>query len=593
MHQDMRDFFKKILFVFLLFNLLASVSYALPFNVVTKAGTQLPTTVSKGSTALAYYTVSNNTIASRNNNFVNYFPPNTSQVTGAGFCGQTFNLAGKGQAGDSCTLALQIKGAIDANDPERSHHLFVCFPGGKTCAGTLNPLNVQETPAKFLVSLSIAPLSADINQGASQQYIATGTYSDNTTASLTSAVTWRSSSSAAQINSAGLATGIAGGSTNITATFAGFTSNSAALNVNSPLVSIAILPATVSLTPGDTQQFTATGTYADSTTRDITASVTWSSSNPSSSMISASGLATSLVGGSTNITASLNSITSNTAVFTTTSALYLSRFINTGSMVSCLIDGGVVPQPCNAPTGPSSAGQSRLALNPAGTIIYSVTPNTINSVIYCNVSNGVVSTSCGISTIASHTGASIAINSQNTYAYIPYGTGVLYCEINQSTGALSNCNDAITGLTGLGVIALTPDDSAAYITANNQLTYCTINSTTHAFDSCTLLPNGFPGLFGVAVNPAGTYVYTAQTTGVATYCKILGDGTLDGCTQAINVGAQQIPSITFNYPGTYAYLTTLNSIIYCQVNNGGPALTNCITTNTGMLADGYFDVKIH
>ena len=119
--------------------------HALVFNVVPKAGTSLPTSVQPGSSVTAYYTVFNNTINARNNNFVKYFPPNVSQDTSGGgdTCGTTFSLSGKGQAGDSCTLQLTITGAVNSNNPSPKNHLFVCFPGGTSCAGTIYPLNVS------------------------------------------------------------------------------------------------------------------------------------------------------------------------------------------------------------------------------------------------------------------------------------------------------------------------------------------------------------------------------------------------------------------------------------------------------------------
>ena len=84
------------------------------------------------------------------------------------------------------------------------------------------------------------------------------------------------------------------------------------------LVSIAITRTSPSVSLGLTQQFTAIGTYSDSSTADITASVTWASSAPSKATIASGGLATSVAGGSTNVTASLSAITSNTAVLTVT-----------------------------------------------------------------------------------------------------------------------------------------------------------------------------------------------------------------------------------------------------------------------------------
>jgi hypothetical protein len=120
---------------------LGAVSHALPFTIVPQ-GT-LPTTVSAGGTATASYTVTNNTGSQRSNNYVKYLPPNVTQVTsGAGVCGSTFTLAAHGQAGDSCTLSLTISGAVNGQAPQNNQHLFVCFPGGTSCAGTAFPLNV-------------------------------------------------------------------------------------------------------------------------------------------------------------------------------------------------------------------------------------------------------------------------------------------------------------------------------------------------------------------------------------------------------------------------------------------------------------------
>lgn len=126
--------------------LLISNAYALPFSIVPK--TPLPISVPLGGIVYAYYTVSNNTSAERNSNYVAYLPRNALQVTGGGTysdtCGVTFDLAGNGRPGSSCTLQLIVSGPISASDPSPSNHLFVCFPGNKTCAGTNFPLNVKQ-----------------------------------------------------------------------------------------------------------------------------------------------------------------------------------------------------------------------------------------------------------------------------------------------------------------------------------------------------------------------------------------------------------------------------------------------------------------
>jgi len=97
--------------------------------------------------------------------------------------------------------------------------------------------------------------------------------------------------------------------------------NSGGTTPTKTLVSIAVTPANPSIAVGATQQFKATGTYSDNSTNDLTASVTWSSSNTSAATISNSsginGIATSVGVGTTTITASSGNI-SGTATLTVT-----------------------------------------------------------------------------------------------------------------------------------------------------------------------------------------------------------------------------------------------------------------------------------
>lgn len=53
-------------------------SFALPFNIAPQ-GT-LPTTVPVGGSVNAAYTVTNNTLSMRFNNFIKWFPPNVTQI---------------------------------------------------------------------------------------------------------------------------------------------------------------------------------------------------------------------------------------------------------------------------------------------------------------------------------------------------------------------------------------------------------------------------------------------------------------------------------------------------------------------------------
>ncbi len=166
-----------------------------------------------------------------------------------------------------------------------------------------------------LVSISVTPYSpANLAVGSTQRFAATGIYSDGTTPNITSQVTWTSSNNSIASIATGLATGVAIGSTSITASQSGITSPSVTLTVitsASGLSSIAITPAfPADLGVGASQPLAAVGTYADGTTADITSKVTWVSSNTAVAAVFANGAVTGEGSGTANITAALSGVTS-------------------------------------------------------------------------------------------------------------------------------------------------------------------------------------------------------------------------------------------------------------------------------------------
>jgi 6-phosphogluconolactonase (cycloisomerase 2 family)/uncharacterized protein YjdB len=175
-----------------------------------------------------------------------------------------------------------------------------------------------------LTALTVSPATASIVAGTQQQFAATGLFSDGTSKDQTSAVTWASSNTAvATIVAGGLATAVSAGTANITATLSGITSSAAVLTVtpSSTLQSIAVTPALPSISVGLTQQFVATGTYKNAdgstSTKDISAQVTWASATMTVATISTSGLATAVAAGTSVISAALNGITGQTTLTVT------------------------------------------------------------------------------------------------------------------------------------------------------------------------------------------------------------------------------------------------------------------------------------
>ncbi|MGE0616103.1 MAG: beta strand repeat-containing protein, partial [Bacteriovoracia bacterium] len=197
--------------------------------------------------------------------------------------------------------------------------------------GISGTFDISVTDAE-LVSIAVSPSSASVAKGLTQQFAATGTYTDSSTQTLTTTVTWSSSDTGVVTisnagGSKGLASSIATGSVTITAT-SGTVSGTASMTVTAAtLVSVAVTPGSATKAAGYTQQFTATGTYTDASTQNLTSSATWSSSSSGVGSVSnaagTKGLATAVSSGTVTITA-LSGGVSGTATFTVTAAVVTS-----------------------------------------------------------------------------------------------------------------------------------------------------------------------------------------------------------------------------------------------------------------------------
>jgi hypothetical protein len=186
---------------------------------------------------------------------------------------------------------------------------FVCMLGG--CASTPN-----RTVGTTAPSITAQPTGATVMAGQ------TATFSVGATGSSPLNYQWRKNS--ANISGATANSYVTPPTTSgdngakfdaVVSNGAGsITSNAAILTVTTAgvtLKSVAVTPASPSVGIGSTLQFTATGTYSDNSTKNITGSVTWDSSNTLFATIDmTSGLATGVAVGTTQITATLGSVVS-------------------------------------------------------------------------------------------------------------------------------------------------------------------------------------------------------------------------------------------------------------------------------------------
>jgi len=96
--------------------------------------------------------------------------------------------------------------------------------------------------------------------------------------------------------------------------------------VNPTLTSLAVLPTTASVIEGHTQQINATGTYNDGSTKDLTGSATWTTSDSTVATVSSGGLVTAAATiasppGTATITAASGTITATSTITVNTGPL--------------------------------------------------------------------------------------------------------------------------------------------------------------------------------------------------------------------------------------------------------------------------------
>jgi hypothetical protein len=169
---------------------------------------------------------------------------------------------------------------------------------------------VLEVLLPFVESIAVLPMAETLALGRDVQLAAVAVYSDNTSADVTNSVIWSSTAPAvAAVDSLGFVTSLSVGTAVISATdpATGLSSDDASFSsvitvAPAALESIEVTPSARAMVIGSVQQFTATGSYSDGTTENISSSVVWA---PSSSALTVNnnGVATAVSVGTVTLVA--------------------------------------------------------------------------------------------------------------------------------------------------------------------------------------------------------------------------------------------------------------------------------------------------
>ena len=205
----------------------------------------------------------------------------------------------------SVSNAIGSHGVVKALSAESGVQISATDPtSGMSTSITLNATNAS------LQSISISVPSSGLPKGGSETLTATGSYSDGSTANITNSVTWSSSSADVSVSNAsgqqGQVSAVEPGSATISAQLGSTTAQAQISVSNAVLESIAVSGA-ASAPQGTSAQFSATGSYSDGSTVNLTSSVSWQSSNTSDATISnaagSNGLAQAVAPGTVTLSA--------------------------------------------------------------------------------------------------------------------------------------------------------------------------------------------------------------------------------------------------------------------------------------------------
>jgi len=212
---------------------------------------------------------------------------------------------------------------------------------GKTGTATLTVL-----PAR-LVSIAVAPVNPSINIGNTQQFVALGTFSDNTTRDISAVSTFSSASTdvASVVASTGLALGKVQGTSVISAASGGLTGSATLTVLPATLVSLGLTPAANSLAIGATAQLTALASYSDGSVVDVTDASTYVSASTAQVTVAATGVITGVAPGTSVITASFGGRSATAGATTLSGAVLpgvtISRLVVTPANGTVFVNGGM------------------------------------------------------------------------------------------------------------------------------------------------------------------------------------------------------------------------------------------------------------
>lgn len=226
----------------------------------------------------------------------------------------TFADGSQGNLSSSVTWTSSATNVVTVSGGQ----LQAVAPGQSTVTASFGTVSTQvqvTVTAATLNSVTVSPNPISLGQGTTQQLTATANFSDGSSQDVSANANWTSSATGtATVNASGLLSAVAPGQTTVTASFMGQDGTASAVVTSAALTQLSLTPPNPSLATGTAQQLTATGTFSDGTTQNLTSSVSWSSDQTGVANVGPTGLVTGVAAGSAAVSASFQGVTGQTAV---------------------------------------------------------------------------------------------------------------------------------------------------------------------------------------------------------------------------------------------------------------------------------------
>jgi 6-phosphogluconolactonase len=500
-------------------------------------------------------------------------PPYIREITMSAFIlHRVLGLGNCGRRGPAGALLLVFTGWLAA-----------CGGGGGGGGGYTPP------PMVTLSSIAVTAANASFALGTTDQLTATGTYSDGSKKDLTSQVTWASATTTvATVSTAGLATSVKAGTSVISASLSGVTGNDTLTVSAATVVSIAITPAKPTIAPGKALQFTATGTYTDKTTKDLTTSVAWGASPSSVATIGPkTGLVTAVGQGTASITGTYTggpAITAVTLNVNVTVYAYATNF-NAGTVSQYVIGSMGALAALTPATVAAGASPFSVSAEPSGEFVYVANYNANTVSQYAIGAGGVLSP---VGTGAVKTGShpnGVTIDPANKHAYVAnFGDNTVSQYNIGTTGALTLMSTP-TVPTGLfpASIVISPNGKYAYVAdfacsgPGCAAAQGTVSQYTVGADgaltpmspaavntgSATSQPNS------LIVDPTSAYLYVANAgDNTVSQFNIGASGALTLAGAPVATGGTYPFSVTVDPTGKFVYVANTGSVPNTPVVTG-------------------------